>query len=423
MRGRNRSDERPAGVIGRAHGGRVVPPVLLLAVLANSAMVPLMPYLLATRLGWQLWHVGLYAFAVTATTIVINRRASKLVDRGVSAVMLCAIGGAAQIVAGVAAGAALDQPVLLVLVVPALALGGATVPVFYVMGRRAGVAAGRDMGKTNSLLRVATSGGWVLGPAASFALLGWFNPEVALLSISTAAAVGLLVLVLLRRRLDGPPADAAASARHEVTQPADRSTRTRMRFAAVLVFLLSFAHIATTTSLPLLLVEHVSIDESHTGLVIAVKAFVEMCAILLSPWVLARFSPRTALAGCSLLAVAAYGVYLAANGWVLGVLGSVLEGGYYGLFAAVGLTWMQSLSPSRVGWSTGTYMTGIYAGTLLASPLSGVVAHFWLPGITVLSMVAAITALVISLWKPRAASSPTASAGSDQHAPTPSRST
>lgn len=422
MRACDRANERTAGAIGAVHGGRVVPPVLMLAVLANSAMVPLMPYLLATRLGWQLWHVGLYAFAVTATTIVINRRASKLVDRGVSAVMLCAIGGAAQIVAGGAAVASLDRPVLLVLVVPALALGGATVPVFYVMGRRAAVAAGRDVTKYNSVLRVATSGGWVLGPAASFALLGWFSPGVALLGVSSAAAVGLLVLVLLRRRIDGPQAEATAADRHEVTQPADHATRTRMRSAATLVFLLSFAHIATTTSLPLLLVEHVSIDESRTGLVIAVKAFVEMCAILLAPWVLARLNPRAALAGCSLVALAAYGVYLAADGWALGVLGSVLEGGYYGLFAAVGLTWMQSLSPSRVGWTTGMYMTGIYAGTLLGSPLSGVVAHFWLPGITVLSMVAAITALIISLWKPRAASSVTDSAGSDQPAPPPSRS-
>ena len=140
---------------------------------------------------------------------------------------------------------------------------------------------------------------------------------------------------------------------------------------------------------------------------------------------LAARPPQTkaALAGCSLVALAAYGVYLAANGWALGVLGSVLEGGYYGLFAAVGLTWMQSLSPSRVGWTTGMYMTGIYAGTLLGSPLSGVVAHFWLPGITVLSMVAAITALVIGLWKPRAASSATDSAKSGQPAPMPSRST
>jgi SET family sugar efflux transporter-like MFS transporter len=383
----------------RAPGHRLVPPVLALAVMANSAMVPLMPYLLATRMGWELWQVGLCSFAVTAITILLNRRASALVDRGTSAVLLCAVGGAAQVVAGAAAIGALQDPAFLVLVVPALAAGGATVPVFYAMGRRAAVAASRDVTKSNSALRLATSAGWVIGPAGSFALMGSANAEMALGAVSAAALVALVVLLSLRRRLEVGSADApGGAARKEVdrTDVPDPHVRRRVRAAVALVFLLSFAHIATTTSLPLLLETHAGVPESGIGTVIAIKAAVEMAAILLAPGVLARCSPRIALLLCSSMAVVAYATYLVADGWAVAAFASVLEGGYYGLFAAVGLSWVQSLSPERIGWTTGAYMTGIYTGVLLASPVSGLVASAWLPGITVLSMAAAGIAAVVA---------------------------
>jgi SET family sugar efflux transporter-like MFS transporter len=385
----------------RTTGHRLVPPVLALAVLANSAMVPLLPYLLATRMGWELWQVGLYSFAVTGITILLNRRASALVDRGTSAVLLCAVGGAAQVVAGAAAIGALHDPAFLVLVVPALAAGGATVPVFYAMGRRAAVAAGRDGTRSNSALRLATSAGWVIGPAGSFALMGSANAETAFGAVSAAALIALVVLLSTRHRLQAGSADAPGrAARKEAPRPdaPDLPVRRRVRAAVALVFLLSFAHIATTTSLPLLLEAHAGVPESGIGSVIAIKAAVEMAAILLAPGVLARCGPRIALLLCSSMAVVAYATYLLADGWAAAAFASVLEGGYYGLFAAVGLTWVQSFSPERVGWTTGAYMTGIYTGVLLASPVSGLVASAWLPGITVLSMAAAgIAGLVAAM--------------------------
>jgi SET family sugar efflux transporter-like MFS transporter len=373
--------------------------VLALAVLANSAMVPLVPYLLATRIGWELWQVGMYSFAVTGTTILLNRGASARVDRGTSAVLLCAVGGAAQVVAAAACIGALERPALLVLVVPALAAGGATVPVFYAMGRRAAVSGGRDVIRYNSVLRVATSGGWVLGPAASFALTGSVSPQSALLAVLAAALAALAALLIVRRRVEPGHVDAAARAPagdDARTELPDVTVRRRVRAAVSLVSLLSFAHIATTTSLPLLLVEHASVPESRTGTIVATKAFVEMIAILLAPWVLARVGPRSILLVCSVVAAIAYGTYLLADAWGLAVVASVLEGGYYGLFAAVGLTWVQSLSPDRVGWTTGAYMSGIYTGVLLASPLAGLIASAWLPGITVLSMAAALGAALVA---------------------------
>lgn len=395
------ASEVEAGPTARRQGShRLVPVVLLVAVTANAAMVPLMPYLLATRVGWPLWQVGLYSFAVTAVTIVLNRLASTQVDRGRSLVGMCVLGVIAQTAAPLFAIVALDHRVVLALVVPCLAAGGAIVPVFYAMGRRAAGSARADPGRQNSLLRVATSGGWVLGPAVSFALLGKFGDAVSLALVCGLALVGLAFLGATGRRLRHT---AYASRSPSGTPDDDAETATnrgQVRAGVALVFMFSFMHIVTTTSLALLLVRHTGVPESGTGLVLATKAIVEMAAILVSPWLQNRWGARRSLTIAAVVAVVAYGAYLLSQGWVLGIVGAMLEGAYYGLFAAVGLTWIQSLAPERIGWATGSYMSGIYAGVLLGSPISGLVAGIWLPGITVLSMSVGLLAMALCLALP-----------------------
>jgi SET family sugar efflux transporter-like MFS transporter len=369
--------------------------LLAVSVLANSAMVPLMPYLLATRSGWPLWQVGLYSFAVTGTTILLNRRAGGLVDRGASPTLLCALGGVAQVGAGVVAVLALEHPALLVLVVPLLAAGGATVPVFYAMGRRAADRAGVDAARYNSVLRVATSTGWMVGPAASFAVLGRWNPDPALIGTSTVALLGVTGLVATHRHLCTEPKAVATSPSGDVEGEPDRTGPRAMRWATAVVLGLSFAHIVTTSSLPVLLVEHTGIPETGTGVVLGIKACSEIAAILLAPALQRRLGLRRTLIACAVVAMIAYGVYLVAHGWVPALAGAALEGAYYGAFAAVALTWVQSLAPDRVGHTTGAYMTGIYTGVLLGAPVSGAIATLWLPGITVASILAAAAVLLL----------------------------
>lgn len=389
------SEVDPATTRRIVSGHVLVPGLLVLAVLANSAVVPLVPYLLATRSGWSLWQVGLYSFAVTGTTILLNRRAARLVDRGTSPALLCALGGLAQAGAGVVAVIALGHPALLVVVVPLLAAGGATVPVFYAMGRRAADHAGIDAARNNSALRAATSAGWMVGPAASFAVLGRWSADPALFGTSAVALLGVAVLAAVHRALRTEPEVASVpSAGEEEVEP-DAGGRRAMRRATAVVLVLSFAHVVTTGSLALLLVRRAGIPESGTGLVLGTKAAVELVAIVLAPTVLRHLGLRRTLIACAVVAMLAYGAYLLADGWVPALAGAALEGAYYGAFAAVGLTWVQSLSPHRVGYATGAYMTGIYAGVLLGAPVSGAIATLWLPGITVASFLAAALVLLL----------------------------
>jgi SET family sugar efflux transporter-like MFS transporter len=372
-----------------------VPVLLGLAMMANAAMVPLVPYALATRLGWPLWLVGIYSFAVMVVTMVVNHRFSSIVDTTKRRSLLCLVCGAMQVVAALAAMGALNGAVwLLVLAVLGTAAGGAAAPIYYTLGRLIAQTEGRDSGAVNSVLRVVTSAAWVAGPAISFAVVGAYGISTAFVVIAAMAGVGAVVVIFAASWLDErstrvPPASTSAG-RTSLPGLAERILPHLSAFAVV--FLFSFAHIATATSLPLLLVRHFAVPESATGLVLGLKAAVEMAAILATPYLMRRWGARATLTAAGVGAAAAYGSYLLGSGWAGAVVGSVAEGAYYGIFAATALTWVQSLPGMRLGRATGFYMNGIYAGVLIGAPVSGIVASFNLVGIAALSLMAAVGA-------------------------------
>lgn len=374
--------------------------LLFISVVANAALVPLVPYLLATRNGWPLWQVGLYSASVTATTILVTVVTSRLVDQGRSLFLVCTVGGLCQALAGISAGLAMQNVAALVPLVVTLAIGGAVVPVFYAMGRRLGDLIGDDPAHVNSVLRIATSAGWVVGPGVSFWLLGVFTDNAALGLVTALALLGVLSLLLTRRMVSTQPSNhGGAPAQHVGRQSS--SVGRRIRFASAVVAMFSFMHIVTTTSLALLIVDAKGIPESSAGWIIGFKALLEMVAIFLSRKVLARHPINRVLISCALLAIVSYGVYFVGSGWLQVAIAAGAEGFYYGLFAAVGLTWVQSIEVDRIGRTTGAYMTGIYTGTLVGAPVSGIVATASLPAITLVSTFVGVVILATLLLRGR----------------------
>lgn len=377
----------------RANAHRLVATVLFISVVANAALVPLMPYLLATRAGWPLWQVGMCSASVTAVTIVVNTITSRLVDRGVSLLLICAIGGTSQALAGLFAGLALLGPAGLVPLVITLGAGGSVVPVFYAMGRQVGETSGADPARVNAELRVSTSAGWIVGPGLSFWVLGRSSDIAALGLVAALGVTGVVALLLVRSTVRSPRGPDAHPPPAEAVDEFS-GANVKLRVAVVVVALFSFTHIVTTTSLALLMVEAKGVAEPAAGWVLGFKSAVEMGAILLSRRFLARFSATRILQVCAGIAVVAYLLYFLLSGWAVLVPAGV-EGFYYGLFAAVGLTWVQSIDERRVGRTTGAYMTGIYTGALLGSPISGVVASQTVPAIALVSAGSAMAALVL----------------------------
>ncbi len=369
-------------------------------MVANAAMVPLVPYALATRLGWPLWVVGAYSFAVMVVTMTVNHRLSSIVDTMKRRSILCLVCGVFQVAGALAALGALNGTVgLLAIAILGTAVGGAAAPIYYTLGRLIAQSGGRDPSTVNSVLRVVTSAAWVVGPAVSFAGVGSRGITAAFSTIAAMAGLGAIVVLIAGSWLD--ERSGHESQTMPVAAPA-ADTSTRQRLAGILphlsaftvVFLFSFAHIATATSLPLLLVRNFSVPESATGLILGLKAATEMVTILATAVLMRRWGARITLTVAGIGALIAYSCYLLGSGWAGAIIGSVCEGAYYGIFAATALTWIQSLPGMRLGRATGFYMNGIYAGVLIGAPVSGIVASYNLAGIVALSLTAALIASV-----------------------------
>lgn len=387
-----------------------IPALLALAMLSNASMVPLVPFALATRLGWPLWLVGLYSFAVMATTMIVNRRFSALVDSAKRRSFLLLLCGLFQVVGALAGIGALNGIVpLLALTAVGTAIGGAAAPIYYTVGRLITQEAGHSPASINSILRVVTSAAWVAGPAIGFAIAGSLGISAAFVGVAVMAGAGAAAVLVASSWLDAQAQRAAEQAEAKHAQnDASRGTGPTGSYLQIatflVVFLFSLSHIATATSLPLLLVRRFSVPESAAGLLLALKAATEMVVILLTPVLARRWGPVSLLTIAGGGAIIAYSSYLFGSSLGWAVFAAVCEGAYYGIFAVTALTWVQSLPGMRLGRSTGFYMNGIYAGVLIGAPLSGVVASInlgWIAGLSLLSAVAAAVVLRSAFRTPR----------------------
>lgn len=385
----------------------IIPALLAVAMLANAAMVPLVPFALATRLEWPLWLIGFYSFAVMVVTMLVNHRLSTIVDTTKRKSLLCLLCASFQIVGSIAAVGALNGALwLLLLTVLGTAIGGAVTPIYYTLGRLLADGHGRSPQTVNSMLRVITSAAWVAGPALGFAVTGTHGITSAFLTVSGISGLGGIAILISSSWMN-----TAAEKAVERTEPVvaavvnkDRNTL-KLRNAAsfAVVFLFSLAHISTATSMALLLGRRFDIAESATGLFLGLKAGVEMVAILLTPIVAKKLSSRAVLTLAGFGALVAYSSYLFGHGAGWALFASVWEGAYYGLFAVTALTWIQSLAGMRLGQSTGFYMNGIYAGVLIGAPVSGFIASVnlsWIAGLSLLAAFGAIAALRLPANEP-----------------------
>ena len=125
------------------------------------------------------------------------------------------------------------------------------------------------------------------------------------------------------------------------------------------------------------------------------KPSLEIIAILLSPLLIAGMGTNNALRISAGLAILSF-IVLANISSISGmVFGAALEGLYYGMFAAIGLTYVQEFAEGRIARATSLYMNALYTGGLIAGPLMGLIAQYTsFASSILLSIVWAVAALV-----------------------------
>lgn len=371
-----------------------VPFLLLLftGTLSNSAVVTFMGYFLVSGLDQPPWMLSVYSGLAVALTITANRTFARRIDQGTRVFPLIGIAASGFTIASLSMALSPSLGVMLSLGALGYGISASAISTMFSLGGHMAERHGVQRSRFNAVMRATTSTAWMIGPAVSFLAAGQFGPRIV---FEGASVLGILWLALWFFSL---PRDVQAKA---PPRPATgiAPTTTGLWLAAAFIFSMSVAHGLTFVALPLFFVTEVGLPEFAPGAAFSVKTFVEVFAIFSTPLLIARFGLRAPLMVTALMAVVAIQVLAAVTRLPMMVLGSALEGLYYGLFASLGISYVQSFAEDRPAQATAIYWNTLMVSGLPAGPAVGLIAQAtdFHTVIQLASLVVIVAALVLLL--------------------------
>ncbi|MGJ8531522.1 MAG: MFS transporter [Alphaproteobacteria bacterium] len=348
--------------------------LLLVGVMSTSAIVPFMGVYIVEGLGKDPWMISVYSAMTLVVALFVNRRFGEWIDQGrrvAPLVLVCII---AFFIANCAILIVQSYWVLVSVAFLCFGVASAALSTMYSFGRLYAEREGLNIVRYNSYLRSMTSLGWMISPALAFFVAGQFG-HVAVFKVALGMAVLWLILWYFVMPADFAVEPRAATGVATAVEP--EAFNRPLWYAAIACFCFSLAHILCSNALPLFYIQEVGLPTFAPGLSFSVKTFVEIVAILSAPVLIRRVGARNALLGAAVLGLVAFLVLSSVSNLTTMIIGSALEGLYYGIFAGVGITFVQSFAAGRMARATSLYMNGLFLGGLIASSSMGLIAHFY----------------------------------------------
>lgn len=348
--------------------------LLLVGVMSTSAIVPFMGVYIVEGLGKDPWMISVYSAMTLVVALIVNRWFGEWIDQGrrvAPLVLVCII---AFFIANFAILIVQSYWVLVSVAFLCFGVASAALSTMYSFGRLYAEREGLNIVRYNSYLRSMTSLGWMVSPALAFFVAGQFG-HVAVFKVALGMAVLWLILWYFVMPADFAVEPRAASGVATAAEP--EAFNRPLWYAAIACFCFSLAHILCSNALPLFYIQEVGLPTFAPGLSFPVKTFVEIIAILSAPVLIRRVGARNALLGAAVLGIVAFWVLSSVSDLTTMIVGSALEGLYYGIFAGVGITFVQSFAAGRMARATSLYMNGLFLGGLIASSSMGLIAHFY----------------------------------------------
>ncbi|WP_420412808.1 MFS transporter [Roseibium sp.] len=340
--------------------------LLLTNSICVSSLIPMMGFFIVEGLGQAPWQIGLYTGLVLPLTLLANRWCGERLDHGVAIRKLLSI----SVCAFLALTAVLIQTAsfyVLLAIAPLMSLANMGSGTIFTFGRLYAEKHGLDIGKLNSWLRMAVSLAWMIGPAAAFSLSATFGFSTAF-AVSFVLGVCYLILwhVVVPKEFRAPP------------RPKKDTQTDPMNWGLLIAATICLGFVITNSlfvsAMPLYFVQETGLPGSTPGFALSVKCLVEVFVIFGSVRLAERVGVRPVLFLAAGLAVISMILFSHATTlWqVLSI--AVLEGTYYGLFAGLSITFVQSFAPDRPGRATAVYMNSLFFGGFIGSVSMGFIA-------------------------------------------------
>ncbi|OKH89175.1 MFS transporter [Thalassospira sp. TSL5-1] len=360
--------------------------VVLLGAFSSSTSAPLGGLFVVDGLGEAPWKISLAAIIKVVVTLLTNRYYGHAIDRGVPVRWLLLSSIVCFVAGMVVIGTFQVYWVYALIGSVLIGVGSGALSVVYSFGRLFAEQTGRNVKKFNSLLRMQTSLGWMVGPAVSLSAYDAFGFTFIYFAIAILGAVWLVFCLLV--------VPTHFKTHHAGTHTGEMIPKMNraLLVACIPVFLISTGHVVFLTVMPLYFTASLGLAPSAAGFELTMKCFVEVGAIYASVGIIQRIGERRGLMIAAFCGVLFYGlIYQAQYLWHVLVLGA-LDGLYYGLFAAIGMTFVQNFARNRPGMATSYYVSTLFVGGLCGNLLMGLVANYFSYHTTV-----AVSALFVAL--------------------------
>ncbi|AUQ63027.1 MFS transporter [Phaeobacter inhibens] len=374
--------------------------LLFCGTICTAMIVPFMSYFLVRGLGYEPWIISVYAGMAIGLTLVANRQFARRIDGGARVFPLVGLAAAGFVFA---AGALALLPALWVVLtagVIGFGISSSAVSTMFSLGGSLAERHKVERVRFNAHMRATTSTAWMIGPAVTFLIADGIGLRAVFVM---AVAVSMVWIGLwwftLPRDITAMPGRATAQDSAGQTAVAPQG----LWLAAGFVFCLSSAHSLTFSALPIFYVEEVGLPGYAPGFAFSIKTFVEVIAIFSTPWVIARIGMWRALLAVTGLAVVTIQLLAAVQSFPQMLAGAALEGLYYGFYASLGISYVQSFAPATPARATAMYWNMLMVSGVMAGPAVGLIAQAYdfQTVIRCASGVAVVAAAVLIVGRPR----------------------
>ncbi|WP_299778617.1 MFS transporter [uncultured Roseobacter sp.] len=373
--------------------------LLFCGTLCSAMIIPFMGFFLVEGLGYEPWIISVYSVLAISLTLTANRQFAHRIDRGDRVFPLVGLAALGYAVASSALAVSPALWTVLTFGVIGFGISSSAVSTMFSLGGSLAERRHIERSRFNAYMRATSSTAWMLGPAATFLIADLITTEAVFVATLGTSMIWIALWWLTL------PRDITAEAKPKQQEAGSViGASRRLWLAAIFIFCLSSAHSLTFSALPIFYVQEVGLPGYAPGVAFSVKTFVEVIAIFCTPMIIARFGIRRALLATACLAVVTIQLLASVQSLPQMLAGAALEGLYYGFYASLGISYVQSFAKDRPAGATALYWNTLMVSGLLAGPVVGLVAQAYdfQTVVRLASGVALLACAVLLFSRPRA---------------------
>jgi SET family sugar efflux transporter-like MFS transporter len=364
---------------------------MFLSGLGFSAAAPQIARFLVNDLGGSLTAAGLfYLTNLTAPVAgyLVGARSDRTGGR-LGLFRICAVAGFASW-AAIAFSHQLWMPFVLSAVVGGFG-GAATSQLFAAIHDEASAHPNPSNDGVVSIVRMALTAGWVVGPVAGAFLAAHTSLRTMLFATAVATFAQILPLGTLRTFPAAATADPTSTPGPR-RRPDMRAMLPLLAFTALYVLVYAGESIKYAY-LPIYMNDQLHFPAALSGAVIGIQPLVELVLMPLAVLVARRIGMIRLMVLGAAFGVAA-NICFAATGTAAGLFtGQVLMGGVWGIFAALGIIVAQRLLPTAVATASAIFLSSTALSSALGGAAGGIgAAVLGLPTVFLIPAAAALLA-------------------------------